>query len=259
MSSRVCKKNISRILSRLVDEKVIVRVSNKNGCFRKVERECEEMDLLNADSKNTFDIDFPLGLSKLVRLYPGSIVIIAGDQNAGKTAFLLNTVRNNLVRYSGRIHYFNSEMGDDAFKERLEDFGYPIDSWLDHVKFMRREDNFSDVIHSDDLNIVDYLEVLEDFHQVGRKIKDIFVKLKRGIAIIGLQKKGGSDLGRGAEFGLEKPTLYLSMGNGKLKIIKAKSWANRHKNPNGMEFVFKLAGGCRFVDVSSNILSETEF
>jgi hypothetical protein len=258
LSSRVCKKNISKVLSRLVDERVLERVGNKNGCFRRIENECEVMEWWNANSKDTFDITWPFGLERLVKLYPKNIVVVAGAVQAGKTAFLLNTAIKNVDKYSGRIHYFNSETGEDELSGRIEDFGLPMGEWR-KIEFKSRSSNFADVIAPDDVNIIDYLEVLDNFYLVGKMIKEIFDKLRKGVAIIALQKKDGSDLGRGAEFGLEKPRLYLSMGSGKLKIMKAKNWATKTTNPNGMEFAFKLAGGCRFVDVSSNALAEVEF
>lgn len=258
LSSTSSKKNVSKVFSRLVEEKIIERVGDRNGYFRKIDRDCEEMEWWSASSKATFDLEWPFGLEKLVRLYPKNIVVVAGAVQAGKTAFLLNTAIKNIPKYAGRIHYFNSETGEDELSGRIEDFGLPMENWR-NIKFKFRSSNFSDVIEPDDINIIDYLEVLDNFYLVGKMIKEIFDKLRSGIAIIALQKKDGSDLGRGAEFGLEKPRLYLSLGNGKLKIMKAKNWAQKGKNPNGMEFCFKLAGGCRFVDVSSNSLVEVEF
>ena len=46
---------------------------------------------------------------------------------------------------------------------------------------------------------------------------------------------------------MEKPRLYLSMDAGKLKVVKAKLHKIEGVNPNGWEFEFRLAAGCRFV------------
>ena len=70
--------------------------------------------------------------------------------------------------------------------------------------------------------------------------------MKNGIAIVALQKKRGVELGRGAEFSLEKPRLYLSMENGEIKIVKAKNWRRKDVNPNGMVSKFKIVNGCDF-------------
>jgi hypothetical protein len=63
---------------------------------------------------------------------------------------------------------------------------------------------------------------------------------------VALQKKIGAQLGRGAEFSLEKPRLYLSIDKGKLTIIKGKSWARKNVDPNGLSVNFKITGGCQF-------------
>jgi hypothetical protein len=63
---------------------------------------------------------------------------------------------------------------------------------------------------------------------------------------VAIQKKIGAQLGRGQEFSLEKPRLYLSMDKGRLSIVKGKSWANPKVDPNGLTIGFKITGGCVF-------------
>ena len=57
-----------------------------------------------------------------------------------------------------------------------------------------------------------------------------------------------AELGRGAEFSLERARLYLSLDNGRLKIVKAKNWRTE-LNPNGMLYTFKLTDGCKFIQI----------
>ena len=63
-----------------------------------------------------------------------------------------------------------------------------------------------------------------------------------------IQKKRKAELGRGAEFSEERARLYLSMDNGKLKIVKAKNWKTE-VNPNGIGYTFKLVDGCKFQSI----------
>ena len=49
---------------------------------------------------------------------PGNIIVVAGEQNAGKTAFLLNFVRLNMTRHE--MFYYSSEMGASEMRKRLE-------------------------------------------------------------------------------------------------------------------------------------------
>jgi len=97
------------------------------------------------------------------------------------------------------------------------------------------------------VNIIDFLEVYDDFYRIGGMIKEIFDNLDNGIAIIAIQKNKGNEYGLGGMRGLEKARLYLTMEPGKLKIAKAKNWAT-FENPNNLEKEFKLIQGCKFID-----------
>ncbi|MCE5249323.1 DNA primase, partial [bacterium] len=170
------------------------------------------------------------------------VVVIAGEPNAGKTAYLLNVVRMNMARHD--IHYFTSEMGAAEFRKRLSNFS---DVALDDWRFNPRErsTNFADVIRPDAVNIIDYLEIHEDFYRLGGQIKAVFDRLRKGIAVIALQKNLNTDIGRGGIATLEKPRLYLAMKPGALTIVKGKNWASR-TNPNGLSSRFRIINGARF-------------
>jgi hypothetical protein len=146
-----------------------------------------------------------------------------------------------------KINYFSSEMGAMELRARLQKFEGNLQHWKDNVNFRERSSNFADVVKPNDVNIIDFLEVTEDFFKVGGMIKEIYDKLKKGIAIIALQKNKGRDLGLGAERSIEKARLYLSIEHGKIKIIKGKNWANPEVNPNGMQWSFKLVQGSKFI------------
>lgn len=243
LSSESSRKNLSKILARLVNEDVIEREGP--GRFRRIERESQEIDFLNADISMVLDIRWPFQLERYVDIYPKNIIVVAGDSNAGKTALLLNVVRLNMHRH--RVIYFSSEMGPEELRLRLDKFQIPINEW----KFAAREraSNFSHAIYPEAVNIIDYLELTDDFYKVGGEIKAVFDRLTTGIAIIALQKKEGKVLGRGGDFSLEKARLYLSMDAGELTIVKGKNWAKPGVNPKGMSFKFKLADGCRFKEI----------
>ena len=248
LSSRVDKKNLSKILSRLVLEGLIERVGRKYGCFRRIERDSNVLDWRNADTSTVVDLIWPFHLERLVTLYPKNIVVVAGSPNVGKTSLLLNLIRLNMANH--RIAYFSSEMGPEELKLRLNNFQ---DVGQDEWKFEAydRSANFADAVQPNAINLIDYLEVTTDFFKVGGEIKAIYDKLDKGVAVIALQKKKGAEYGRGAEFSLEKARLYLSMDDGELKIVKAKNWGPDAKetghNPNGRIYHFSLVGGCKFV------------
>ena len=143
--------------------------------------------------------------------------------------------------------YFSSEFGADELRERLEYFGYPISQWR-QITFIDKSRDFQDVIKPDGLNLIDYLEVTDEgeFYKMGIQIKRIYEKLCTGVAIIGLQKKFGSDFGYGGQPTADKPRLYISLEKGTLKIVKAKLWATE-VNPDSKARSFKLVQGARFI------------
>jgi hypothetical protein len=149
----------------------------------------------------------------------------------------------------GRDHevvYFSSEMGATELQARLKKFNIPMHEWK-KVIWKERASDFAAMIRPNAINIIDFMEVHEDFFKVGLFIKQIFDKLDKGIAFIALQKNKGRDEGLGGMRSLEKARLYLSMEPGRIKIVKGKNWKSDIINPNGLSRKYKLGGGCNFV------------
>jgi hypothetical protein len=142
------------------------------------------------------------------------------------------------------VHYFSSEMGALELKDRLLKFDRPLTSW-EIVKFKERASNFADVIKPNAVNIIDFLEVHDEFYKIGGLIKAIYDKLTTGIAVIAIQKNKGTDFGLGGMRSLEKARLYLAMEPGKIRIVKGKNYASQ-MYPNGREHDFRLIQGCHF-------------
>lgn len=235
------KVNLSQILRRLCEEGLIERYGNKNACFRVIDTSAEEIDFLNAPT-SCIDIKWPFEIQDYVKTLPKNVIVIAGVSNSGKTAYLLNFIEMNMDKYE--IVYFSSEMSNTELRDRLSKFGRPLDSW--NFKAIERSVNFSDVIKKNSINIIDYLELHDEFYKVGGYIKDIYDRLDKGIAIIALQKNPGALYGLGGARGIEKARLYLTIDNHKLKIEKGKNWVNSSINPNGLTLEFKLHKGCQF-------------
>lgn len=235
------------IIHRLVNL-VVERHPTRTGLIKLLDNSAPLIEWQIADVTNTVDLNWPFGLEEWVTIYPKNIIILAGAYNAGKTAFCLDFIKRNQHRVELShllpIQFFCSEMGPEEMKVRRGKFG--VSDWADVPR--ERSSNFAEVIQPDKINIIDYLEVTDSFYLIAEELTNIFNKLKGGIALITLQKKRGEqyEFGRGAEFSLEKPRLYLSMDTGKLKIIKAKNWAQEGTNPNNKEWKFKLLKGAVF-------------
>ncbi len=241
------QKTAARVaIHRLLQKGILERHSQRDGVYRRIEAECEEIDFMNA-STHDLDIDWPLGLSALTKIYPGSIVVVAGVPNCGKTAFLLNFIERNMHKHL--IYYFNSEMRAAELRMRLEKFeDVSLTDWK--MKVWQRSGNFADVIKPDAVNVIDYLEIHDNFYKVGEMLKGIHDRLGKGIAVVALQKSKQKEVGRGGDMGLEKPRIYLAMDPGRITIVKCKEWRGT-QNPNGLSRTFKLVQGCKFIETSS--------
>jgi hypothetical protein len=257
--------NVRVQLHKLADKGLLERDNKVNGHWRKVEDEFYEMDLVNADKIKPLDVKYPFGIERVFPTLPRSILVCAGSSNSGKTAFMLNFCLLN--QWKHHVVYFSSEMGASRLKARLSKHPLYISDGIGFQAF-ERGDNFADAVGKfpTSLIVIDYLEIYDNFYEIGAKIKAIFDKLQgNGVCFIAVQKnpsrknlKGQTeyvDLGRGGNFGLEKASLYLVMdsagkdGHSRLKIVKAKEWAHENINPNGMEWGYKLVNGCSFVQV----------
>lgn len=237
------KATVRQILHRLTQEKVLNKQGSRAGMYRIVDNDLEVLDWRNA-SGDEFPVNLPLEIGEYVKIMPKNLVVVAGSPNSGKTAFLLNILRSNMYNYN--INYFSSEMSECEMHDRLSKFSdVPINKW--RFSAYNRSSNFADVIVPDEINIIDFLELHDEFWKVGSMFKEIYEKLTTGIAIIAIQKKSGAKVGKGGEITLEKPRLYLSMENGKIKIEKGKNWRIPGVNPNNLACTFKLVQGSKFI------------
>ena len=179
------KTKVRKIISKMVKDNILEPDKKKSGCYRKKDTIADVIDWENADLTEV-PISYPLGLEKLFVTLRKTIVVVAGVSDAGKSAFLLHCAALNAGR-GMPIKYFSSEMGDVELRFRIDRTDIPKDVWRG-IDFRERFDNFADAIEPDAINIVDYIEIFENAYMIGKHIKDIFDKLKTGIALIAIQK-----------------------------------------------------------------------
>jgi hypothetical protein len=240
------KENRKKIFQRLVAEGLLEKMSP--GHYRIIEADCDKIDYLSAPDGPPLPVKWPLELERLVKMYSKNLMVCAGSKDAGKTAFMLNLARLNQEKF--KIHYFSSEIGAQEFRERLKLFEYPLESWKLNV--WERSSNFADAIDPDAFNIIDFMEISDNFYNIGKELLNIHTKLKTGIAAIAIQKDPKKELGRGDTFSLEKPRLYVTMDNrgshNEFKIISGKNWASE-RNPKGIIYRFKLVNGAKIINM----------
>lgn len=235
------------VLRDLVTIGLIEPLGNRRGQYRTVQSECREMDWVNAQT-DYYPIWLPLGIHEICGVQKKNVIIVAGETNSGKTAFVMEAIHRNLSANGGehdQILLFNSEMGDGELRQRVLNINRDMSTWTGFKAYERTRD-FHQIIDSDGFNVIDYLEVSSDFFRVAEWIQRIHEKLNEGIAIICLQKPKGKDVGRGGDFSLEKSRLAISLfqnhGVHSCKIVKCKL-PLEVSNPQGMECDYHIEHG----------------
>jgi len=231
---------------KLVDIGFLESAGNSWGWYRKRMVESEKMDLLSEEADaGPVDIWLPFNLSDMVEVYPGNIIIFAGAKDSGKTGLSLNTAQQN--RHAWDVHYFNSEMGAAELKKRLSVSDITIDMWQEGCTFHRRASNFQDAVKPkpNSLNIIDFLEIHDEFYAAGAMLKAIHDRLDGAICIVNIQKRHpGLDVPPlGGWRSLEVCRVCLSVDYGAVKIKIAKNWRDPERNPKNLVASFKLRSG----------------
>jgi len=202
---------------------ILEKHGNRRGCYRRIDRTIEFMDFANADIENYVNISLPLEIEKKTKLYPKGVIVIAGVTGMGKTLFCLNTIARNFRINDQPVYYFNSEMGPEALKKKLNYFPIRIEDWNKYMKVVDKWEfnNISDKIQPNALNVIDYLEPEgEKPYNIHGVISAIIQRLNKGIALISSQKKPDSRMGTGGIYSLKAASLGLALDWGKIEIIK---------------------------------------
>jgi hypothetical protein len=223
---------------------------DKSGLWRTIRGEIQEMDLDNVVVED-LRLWLPFDLHNYAQILPNNLIVITGDPDSGKTAFLLNIIKHNIQDW--QCHYFNSEMGSVELRKRLDLFGdFPIK----HPNFRayERSSSFQDVVQPGKyvLNVIDFLEITDEFYLVAKHLADIYRNLGDSIAVVAIQKKSQAcDLPLGADRSLEKPRLVVSLSRGnrsepnRAKILKCKNRKTQH-SMIGKTRYYKLIAGSEF-------------
>lgn len=257
------KRAVRDYLNLLATEGHIDRDKGKNGQFRKPESELELMDWESVDGTKS-NLWLPLDIHKQVDIMPGNIIVIAGQGNAGKSMMCKKIAIENL-RLGFPIYYFNSESLEvEIFNSIIRDFGRKIfDEFVDYkkkglFKMVKRSGNFHEVIRPHALNIIDFLEIHDNFAEAGSFYKKIHDNLGDGLCIVCQQlrtyrdkngKQQASGYGVGGEATAEKSRLYMNLTNGEnyrdyqIEIRKAKMWPQDMPNPNFKKIKFEWKNG----------------
>lgn len=238
------KRRIYELIKTFEGEGKIIRTGARHGLYRPVDKNPNIMDLDEEEGTNV-NIELPFLLHDLVAIYPKNVIIVAGEKDAGKTAFALNTAWMNRNEFD--VKYFNSEMGSTELRKRLSKFPatYALSEWK-KITWIQQACNFEDHIDPDGLNIVDFLEIKKEAFTVTEDIRRTFDKLKNGLLLIVMQKRSYKEYAVGGEGTLEKARLALNLehaGRENLcRITVAKNWRGTD-NPRGKICQYKIWNG----------------
>jgi len=251
------KKHLRVILSRLEDKGIIKQLDHGFGNFRCVNGSAAKIDWQSANSENVVPLKWPFGIERYASIYPKNVVIIAGSKQEGKTTFLYNFIKLNMLDY--QIDLFNSETGPEQMKDRFTDLGIPLDATFNVYE---RYENFADVIQPDRISVIDYLDFNSEFYLAGAEIDSIFRKLTTGIVVIGMQipppattiVKGVSktidrDYAYGGGSTAKRAFIYISMSSRKLKLKHAKKPAQPKINPENMQWSYQFDEHGQFANI----------
>ena len=241
------KNTVHQIMHRFVKDGYVERHPNKNGIYRRIDRDIEFMNFADADIENTVKVSLPLDLHKKTNLYPKGVIVGAGVSGTGKTLFAFNSIADNMHRFP--TFYFNSEMGPEALKKKLSHFPIPITEWSKHMKVVDQWDfnNICDKIQPDAFNVIDYLEPEGDKpFNIHGVISAIIRRLNKGTALIMIQKKPGATMGTGGIYSIKASTLAVSLEWGKLEVVKNR-FREADSSPLLNKINFEVHEGYRFV------------
>jgi hypothetical protein len=233
------------ILTEMAAKRDVVWTGRKHGVFRPVDRNPRIMHL-GGIKRDPSRIRLPLDLHTIVHLYPKNVIIVAGEKDAGKTSFAMNTAYMN--RETLPVKYLNSEMGEEELEARLLLFPDARLSEWRKITWIEQSSKFEDAIDPDGLNIIDFLEIGSDAYAVVEDIKAVFDRLNKGLLLIVMQKRSYKEHAVGGEGTLEKARLAInlehrsSVGN-VCRITVAKNWTGKIMHPRGWECEYKIFNG----------------
>ncbi len=237
-------------------DKEIEQVGNR---YRLVDKSLDEVKWWEDETEPTVcPLRLPLGLNDYCVLDTPCLIVIASPTNQGKTALMLNILNQNLETYKDNIFLFESDPVEQL-KRRFHNFEFPIPT-PPPFKVFRRLTNFEDVIEPAGLNLIDYIRVdTQRMWAIQDTMLKILSKLTTGIAVVGLQKPPGRDLGYGKDFSAFDSNLYLSIDKNKIRFIKIKTPKQiEGKDPYRIAIEFKIRYGVQLYDIHEVSIEKEE-
>lgn len=236
------------MLRRAKDKGVAVPVDGNDGWWRPVDESYEEIILDGQDVKEE-PLKLPMEMQKYGYIFTPALILVSGEWNKGKTAFLFDCACLNCEQY--RTVLYVSE-GAELMKLRIKNkYGYIPNPMP--FKMRKKTSNFADIIKPNDFDlfIIDYLRPnMEKSYAVTNELKAIYDNLGK-IAIVAMQKPTGRDIAYGGEATQWEPMLSIAIGNGYARFTKIKVPKIFNPDPYKTKFTFQIVKGVNFTNVST--------
>ena len=264
LKNRKEKNNRSRVLNKLINTNLIYRDKSVNGKYHILDSGLDVIDL-EAPAEESFPIKLPFGIHHKVIIPPHGIILLAGSSNAGKTAFVLNTLWLNREQDYKKL-YLMSEMGNGEYITRIKKFSPSWKAEWKNITAASRASDFQGAVkhhNPNGLTCIDYLEESGgEYFKIASNIRDVYDSIGDGVVFIAIQKQSKSEVGRGGEGTLEKARLYMTLdylATGEKSIIcslqlrKVKNYID--KNLQGYEIHFRLSDGYKIDQITDWMMS----
>ena len=241
-------KPILMALSRLVKEGSVERLMLP-ATYRIIDRMSSPVHIRDVGEPSWLDFALPFGLHRYVKLAPGNLVVFAGVTNAGKSAILLNMIRENMGLH--RCVYISSEMSKEIVRGRIMKYDDKRTNW--DFEILDNWDQSPDVVQQGRVNFLDWVEAGEEPYRVADRLSKLQSKTAgTGLVVVAMQKNQAKGHAIGGEQTMAKASLYVNIDpdypGAKMTVMKAKAFEDI--NPNGFSVKFKIVKGINLIKMT---------
>jgi len=203
----------------------IKTIGSKSGLY-KILTNITPINTLVIPNSKPIDITFPYGIDdvsgfgfeQILEVDEGDVLVIAGDSNSAKTAWVINMLAANMDKFPcvlmGNEYARIDNQLSPKFVRRMKRMDWV--NWENEagqLKFiiLPVNEDYEDWVQPGKINFIDWIDIEENLWLIGRIIKRIKHAVGNGVAIIVLQKGRGQILGRGRDWGLQMADFYVAI------------------------------------------------
>jgi len=232
------RNNLKIILHRLVHDGEIKHTGY--ATYRGIKK-FKDLNWWELNNREPFEFGFPqgddyssFGFEENILIYSGDLVVIGGVSQTGKTAVVLNILRQNADRHKCILMGSEFTTADGKLSSRTFGRLERLDwEWMregrpkfDMIPVREHYEDYIDGYH--DIYLIDWINLTDNFWLIGKIMDDMHANLGKAIAVVVLQKSEDQRLARGRDFSRDLSSVYFTIDTlgswqSRLTVIKAKS------------------------------------